>query len=105
MFEWNSFLNQSRKKDKYKFIGKETIEGKKYIKFSLEDSTNKQIYYVDVENKVVSKIEYYGEAELYQTNYYTYSYNTVKDEDIAKFDIKNYEEYEVEYMQEGVIFK
>lgn len=35
--------------------------------------------------------------------YYTYSNNTVKDEDIAKFDISNYAEYEIEYMQEGVI--
>lgn len=97
-------MNQQRKNDKYKYIGKEILEGKKYIKFSLEDSTNKEIYFIDVENRVVSKIEYYyGNNELYSTLYYTYSYNTVRDEDIAKFDISNYSEYEVEYMQEGVI--
>ncbi len=43
-------------------MGKENIDGKKYIKFLLEGEKgiSKSLYYIDIENRVVSKIEYYN---------------------------------------------
>lgn len=81
-------------------MGKENIDGKKYIKFSLEDEKgiSKSLYYIDIEKRVVSKIEHYNgyqnKYELYQTTYYTYSFNTVKEEDINNFNLNNYTDYE-----------
>lgn len=85
---------------KYSYLGKEKIEEKEYIKFSTEDNNgiSKEIYYVDIINKTVSKIEKYvytwSGLELASITNYSYSYNTVTDEDVAKFDVSNYQEYE-----------
>ncbi len=85
---------------KYKYIGKEKVEEKEYIKFSIENDGKiaKEIYYVDTQNKIMSKSESYintwSSTELDSITSYTYSYNTVTDEDVTKFDISNYSEYE-----------
>lgn len=55
-----------------------------------------------MKNRIVDKIEYYGNTfdgfELQSTLNYTYSYNTVTDEDIVKFNMDNYQEYKyIEY--------
>lgn len=100
-FEWNSFyVFNDKYKNKYKYIGKEKIDGKTYIKFSIEskNSVEKTIYYVDLQDRTMSKIERYSGQELISILSYTYSYNTVTDEDVAKFNINNYSEYQ--YIEE-----
>ena len=87
---------------KYKYIGKEKIDGKEYIKFSMEHKNygSKYIYYVDFQDRKVSKMEDYRNTidgqELISITSYTYYYNTVTDEYIAKFNINNYSEYKLE---------
>lgn len=82
--------------DKYKYLGKEEIEGKEYIKFSLtnEEYSNEEYYYIDVEDGTVVKKEVYVGENIYLYTY-TYSYNTVTDEDILEFDINNYPDYKL----------
>lgn len=82
--------------DKYKYLGKEEIEGKEYIKFSLtnKEYSNKEYYYIDIEDKTVSKKEWYTGENVYKSTY-TYSYNTVTDKDILEFDINNYPDYKL----------
>lgn len=62
---------------------------------------DKEYYYIDISNRVVLKKEYYSYYgngfELQSIYNYTYSYNTVTDEDIPVFDINNYLDYE--YME------
>lgn len=101
IFEWNSDFDKNYK---YKYIGKEKNDGKKYIKFSIEYEKDiyKEIYYLDIENGTISKTECYGKNDnglvLTSTINYTYSYNTVTDEDVAKFNVNNYSEYQ--YIEE-----
>ncbi len=98
MFEYRAEFNNDYKK--YKYIGKETIEGKECIKIEFTDINKlyKEYYYIDVSNRVVTKKEYYsnyGDGFELDTIYnYTYSYNTVTEEDIPKFDINNYPDYQ-----------
>lgn len=101
-FERKSEFNSPYKK--YKYIGKENIEGKEYIKCSLTSDNNleRTCYYIDIQDKTIAKIEYYtnyeNEFELQSTTNYTYSYNTVTDEDVAKFDVNQYSDYK--YIEE-----
>lgn len=101
-FEYESEFNNNYKK--YKYIGKVNVEGKEYTKISFISTNNidKEYYYIDILNRVVSKKEYYSNYgngfELKAIYNYTYSYNTVVDEDIKKFDLNNYSDYK--YIEE-----
>lgn len=87
-------------KEQYKYLGKEKIDDKIYIKFSITEDDIKNIFYIDVENKYISKTENYkrdnNEYKLETTVNYKYLYNVVKDEDILKFDSNNYQDYTVQ---------
>ena len=79
-------------------MGKEKNDDKTYIKFEITEDEFKNIFYLDVENKYISKIEYYVIDENYEyklenTITYKYIYDIVKDEDILEFDSKNYPDY------------
>lgn len=86
---------------KYEYSGKEELNGKEHIKFSISSSKEGKIYYyINLEDKSVSKIETYSinknkKEELLETAVFTYSYNTVTDEDIfGSLDISKYPNYE-----------
>ena len=80
----------------YEYCGKEEINGKECIKVSLlnknvVEKVEKEYYYIDLEDNHIIKNEIYegtDENNLKKTDEitYTYSYDTVKDEDILKFD-------------------
>lgn len=87
----------------YKYCGKEKINGKKCIKVSmtdnLENETNVNYYYIDLETNLILKVESYSgnnenELKLYSTASYEYYFNSVTDDDIPKFDINNYPDYQ-----------
>lgn len=85
-------------KEQYKYLGKEKIDDKVYIKFSITEKEFKNIFYLDIENKYISKIEYYviddnNGYKIESTNTYKYVYDVVRDEDILKFDSNNYPDY------------
>lgn len=91
-------LRNSEKK--YKYYGKENIDGKECIKFSLTDDEGYiMYYYIDIQKKVLYKIEYGlnydNQYTFFYSEKYTYSENTVKNEDILEFDISNYPDYKV----------
>lgn len=85
--------------DKYEYLGTEEIDGKEHIVFSLEDKTefSKTYYYLDYQNGCVDKIEYYStyNDKLMFTYEYTYSYDTVTDDDILTFDISDYDGFTI----------
>ena len=89
---------------KYKYHGKENVNGKECLKVSLIDEKNEEkksqnYYYIDLENNNnVIKYEYYEGESINELNkkheeLYTYSYDTVTDDDILQFDINNYPDY------------
>ena len=88
----------------YEYCGKEEINGKECIKVSLlnknvVEKVEKKYYYIDLEDNHIIKNEIYegtDENNLKKTDEitYTYSYDTVKDEDILKFDRADYPDYE-----------
>ena len=86
---------------KYEYCGKEELNGKEHIKFSINyNKEGKMYFYINLEDKSVSKTETYiinsdKTEELLETAIFTYSYNTVTDENIfGAFDISKYPEYE-----------
>ncbi len=97
-------------KDTYEYL--EEKDG--YLKFSvmpqnyflgMTDET-KVYFYIDEEQQSISRVEYYNlnedSLELYSTTLLTYSYNTVTDSDILKFDSNNYQEYKyTEYIEKN----
>lgn len=93
-------------KDSYEYYGKYNIDGKEYLKISVNIEENrfldineklKMYFFIDEQEKHISKIEYYtigeGESKLVNSVLFTYSYNTVVDDNILKFDINNYSDY------------
>lgn len=88
----------------YEYCGKEEINGKECIKVSLlnknvVEKVEKEYYYIDLEDNHIIKNEIYegtDENNLKKTDEitYTYSYDTVKDEHILKFDRADYPDYE-----------
>lgn len=80
---------------KYKYCGIEN----NILKISLSDDYGLTYYYIDMQNKELIKIEdgtnFDNKFELQNTTTYTYSYNTVTDEDVLKFDSNNYQDYTV----------
>lgn len=95
MFE--SFINSNAYK--YKYLGKENINGQECIKILFKDMYSETYIYIDVPNKVISKFESYNKKNNESTiSDLIYSNNIVKDEDILKFDIDNYPDYSyIEY--------
>lgn len=91
----------------YKFHGIETINGNKCIKVSLTDNYENEIdvnyFYIDLEtNFIVKKESYSGKNKKELKRYYAetveYNFNTVTDDQVLKFDINNYPDYEyIEY--------
>lgn len=100
VFYSDGFRND--KDAKYEYLGKEVLNGKECIKFSLtyDNSIRKEVYYVDVQNKDIIQVEYYdkngAELKLTSTVIYEYSYGTVTDDDILKFDSSNYPDYTID---------
>lgn len=91
------------KNAKYKCHGKEDINEKKCLKVSLtmeySDKIEKNYFYINLEDNYIVKHEIYEESneneleKIYDVMY-SYSYNTVTDNDILNFDISNYPDYE-----------
>lgn len=85
----------------YKYYGKENIDGIDCIRFSLYDKDSGYLtnYYIDTEKRALYKEEtgiYYNDKYTFSSSTkYTFSENTVKDEDILQFDINNYPDYKV----------
>lgn len=90
----------------YKYYGKENINNNEIIKFSVDfeenfflniDNPRRLYFYINTENKSIEKVEHYNimdnTEELVLTENFIYSYNTVTDENILKFDINNYSDY------------
>lgn len=84
-------------KDTYKYCGKENG----IIKFSIftnnfEAGEQKEYFYINEKEKHLEKVEVYnlneGEEKLYSTTTFSYSYDSVKDEDV-NFDITKYPDY------------
>lgn len=75
----------------YKYLGRETLNNIEYIKFSIN---NELTYYINSQTNYIDKIEAYEGENLVWTLNYTYSYNTVTEDNILKFDINNYPDYE-----------
>ncbi len=96
LLDFKEFLQTTE--DKYKYYGIESIDNRECIKFSLTDTDdNINYYYIDLTNhslykSVFGKIYKTGFISLY-TSTHTYSYDTVTDENILKFDINNYPDY------------
>lgn len=88
---------------KYKYIGKEDVEGKECIKIEMSTKTSKSCYYVDINAKTLLRIEHYTKLEdkfVLSVRYtFTYSYNTVTETDIPVFDANNYPDYEIIEME------
>ena len=102
-----SILSEKAKQNKenvdYKYYGKENVEGRECIKVSFEESLTDKVveryFYIDVENNYIIKCEYYEgtndqELNKIQTEPYSYEFNSVTDDDILKFDINNYPDYQ-----------
>lgn len=92
--------------DSYKYYGKENTNNNEVIKFSVDFEENffvnienprRLYFYINEENKSIEKIEHYNivnnKEELVLTDNFIYSYNTVTDENILKFDINDYPDY------------
>ncbi len=82
----------------YKYCGKTTINGKKCIKISMTNDfklyTEVKYYYIDLETTYIVKNEFYSEGEKIYSQILYYEENAVTDEDVQKFDINNYPNYE-----------
>ena len=102
-----SILAEKAKKSeelvKYKYCGKEIIGEKECIKVSIEENSTDKVevmyFYVDLENSYIIKYEYYEgindkELNKIQTITYSYQFNSVTDDNIPKFDINNYPDYQ-----------
>lgn len=79
--------------------GIEKKDGKEYTKILLNTKDTQMYFYIDKIQKLIDKIEYYNkvgnEYEYCGSDVFTYSYNTVTDDNILNFNIDNYAEYEV----------
>lgn len=87
---------KSTRKRFYKYYGVTEIEEQEFLKFSTEseDGTAKEYYYICLENENLLKMETYWNDEHRSTTTVTYSYDTVTDDDILKFDSNNYPDYQ-----------
>lgn len=101
----SSFFNQVESHQEnsyygnYIFLGREKVNGKKCIKFSMTDEytlyNDVYVYYVDLETNYIVKYEKYSENEKKLSIIIYYEENIVTDENIPEFDINNYQDYEI----------
>lgn len=104
---YNDIIDENAKKT-YKYLGEENSNEKNYIKFSfivedkfvgMQDKV-KVIYYLNLDNHQIEKIEYYNmyenRAKLDSISEIAYDYGNVTDEDILKFDPNNYQDFKIE---------
>lgn len=93
----DTFLIFSNKKNlKYKYCGKKNIEGRQCIKVSFIDKNSRENFYIDLKTNYIIKYEHYeknNESKSY-TELYNYDLNSVTNDDILKFDINNYPNYQ-----------
>lgn len=79
--------------------GIEKKDGKEYTKILLNTKDTQMYFYIDKTQRLIDRIEYYNkignEYEYCGSDIFTYSYNTVTDDNILKFNIDNYTEYEI----------
>lgn len=82
----------------YKYFGQENINEKNCYKFSLSRNLNDLTYfYVGTDDNLLYQMEegqyFEDKFNLYYKHTYSYSFDTVTDEDILKFDENNYPDY------------
>ena len=96
------FINSKNDASEYEFLGREDINGKKCLKIRFlinDEETREDYYYIDLEDNNIIKQEIYTQGyssnELEKTTEltYTYSYDTLTDNDVKKFDIDDYPDY------------
>lgn len=98
-FTTSKFFLESSKNSKFKYLGKEKIDNQKCIKVCLNyNSVSKTYYYINLKNNCIIKEESFNlndseEWEKISDVTYTYSYNSVTDNDIIRFDSTNYPNY------------
>lgn len=105
-------LISSSLENSYKYCGKENINNNEVLKFSVDFEENffvnienptRLYFYINTENKSIEKVEHYNivnnKEELVLTDNFIYSYNTVTDENILKFDINDYSDYVIKNNQ------
>ncbi len=94
------FDNSKNNYTNFEYLGKETVNDKKCLKicFTQEDEGIEN-YYIDPDNNIIVKHEVYspnyssGEIEKITDLTYTYSYNTLTDNDVKKFNVDDYPNY------------
>ncbi len=89
--------------NKYKYLGVQALDGKEHMKILLYSRYNRLYMYINQEDRRISKVEVYSRYDendvkqhkyiLNCTDIFSYSYDTVTDEDIPEFDINNYPNY------------
>lgn len=98
----NNFFITSKNAE-FEYIGKKEINEKQCIEICLTNKDSNKIvknyYYIDLEDNRIIKYEIYegsDENSLDKTGEitYTYSYDTVTDDNIIKFDVSKYPDYE-----------
>lgn len=98
-FNHELFFLENHDSQEFKFLGREEIEGKQCIKVCfMNNEIEKTYYYIDLKDDHIVKEETfnYNEnnewEEVFEATY-EYSYNTVTDDDVKKFDSNNYPDY------------
>lgn len=88
---------------KYKYLGTEVLDGKEYIKILLYDRYDRMYMYINSEDRRISKIEFYSRYDESGKKHFkfifggkvkfTYSYDTVTDEEIPDIEANDYPDY------------
>ena len=95
------FTNSKTNAIEYKYLGKENTNGKKCLKVRFtrdDDGIIEDYYYIDLEDNNIIKHETYyqnysGEFEKTSEITYSYTYDSLSDNDVKKFDIDDYPDY------------
>lgn len=94
-FNGNSyFLHLTNKNNfDFKFLGKNNINGKNCLKFSITDSDYQYIFYMDINSNLIIKIENYinNDNSLFSTTDYNYDLNY--EDEIENFNPDNFIDY------------
>ena len=95
-FNGNSyFLHLTNKNNfDFKFLGKNNINGKNCLKFSITDSDYQYIFYMDINSNLIIKIENYinNDNSLFSTT--DYNYNLNYEDEIENFNPDNFIDYQ-----------
>lgn len=92
-------LSENCNAETYKYRGKEKVDGKQCIKIAFINNLETIYEYINLEDNRIIKEEIYSmntsnELEKSIDITYTYSYDTVTDEEIKVFDKNNYLDYQ-----------